>query len=198
MDYRAFSNQGFLFQETLGVARLLAQGCSAEAIRRQIIENDLLGLRSVKSRQTVAAALLERLRGVAPSFVTHLLSVPPDTQRALVLVLIARGHRLLAETLLEVQRWQSVQSTVTVASWRGFFERVRLEEEVLGAWSDATFRKSVANIGKYLKEARLVVPVRAGWELRTPLLSQADRRAICVAFGPWGLRVLSQAEVRHD
>lgn len=195
MEYRAYSNQGFLFQETLRVARLLADGCSAEAVKRAVIEDDLLALRSVQSRKTIAAALLERWRGIAPSFVAHVLSAAPDAQRALVLLLIARGHRLLSETLLELGRWHSVGAGVTAAALRGFFARCRAAEATLDGWSEATFQKSVVNIVAYLGAARLLGTGPNGdWVICVPLLSPTDRCAVCGAMGAWGLRALLQAE----
>ncbi len=198
MEYRAFSNQGFLFQETLRVARRLAQGSTREALQKMILEENLLEVRSLQSRKTLAAALLERLRDVPSVFVVHLLSASPDAQRAFVLLLIARRHRLLAETLAELSRWQAIGSKVTAASFRSFFVRARLEDARLSAWSDATFQKSVGNIFKYLREARLLEAQSADWLVRLPLLSNVDRCAICVTFGAWGLRALLQPQQQQQ
>jgi hypothetical protein len=194
MEYRAFSNQGFLFQETLRVARRLARGDSEAMVKRQILEENLLELRSLQSRKTVSAALLERLRGIKPAFVTHLLHASSDSQRVMVLLLIAQKHRLLAETLLELQRWHGVSQRVSASSLRVFFVRLRLEDSTLEGWSEATFEKSVSNIVKYLREARILAPLERDWALQAPLLSSADRCAICGAFGPWGLRAVLQPQ----
>jgi hypothetical protein len=194
MEYQALTNQGFLFQETLRVARLVSRGSSRAALLHAMLEENLLELRSRQTRKTVAAALLERLRDLPAGFVTQLLSTTPDAQRALVLLLIARRHRLLAETLAELHRGQAIGSTVTASSLRGFFVRARLEDARLSAWSDATFQKSVGNIVKFLREARLIEARGQDWTLRAPLLSDTDRCAICATFGVWGLRALLQPQ----
>jgi Putative inner membrane protein (DUF1819) len=192
MEYRAFSNQGFLFQETVRVARLFVQGHNADQVRRLALEEDLFELRSLQSRKTMVNAVLERFDGLSCETVSQLVAASPDTQRALVLLLIAKRHRLLAETLLELNRWSVTVSSVTLAAFRGFFQRSRADDLTLSGWSDETFQKSVGNVLKYLREARLIVPLAADLEIRAPLLSDADRGVIREAFGAWGLRALLQ------
>ena len=102
MTYKAFSNQGFLLQETLRAAKLLEAGVTASELQHRVLEENLFEVRSVQSRKTMISAVLQRLADLP---LQHFIAVPLEVQRLMALLMIARQHRLLAETLLELGVW---------------------------------------------------------------------------------------------
>jgi hypothetical protein len=189
MIYKAFSNQGFLFRETQIVIQLLAAGVLPKEIVRQIVDDDLFDLRAVASRKTISLAVLQRLEGLDLKCV---IGLRLEVQRLMVLLLIARQHRLLAETINQLWWLAKVADTISIGGMERFFLVARDSDLTLQQWSDATFRKSVSNVLKYLTEARLIVKVNKDFLVVRPVLLPVEREAIQITFGAWGLRMLGE------
>ena len=189
MTYKAFSNQGFLFQETLRATKLLLAGSAVPEVQRRALEENLFEVRAVQSRKTMASAVLQRLADLP---LEHVVTASLELQRLMVLLMIARQHRLLAETLLELGSWTRLSRVVGQTSLQRFWSEKREADVTLSGWSGETFQKTCSNILKYLTESRLLVKTGSDWHVIVPVLSDAESNAIRAMFGTWGLRMLLQ------
>lgn len=191
MTYKAFTNQGFCFQETIRVAKLLNSGVSVAEIAQLVLEQNLFELRSVASRKTLANAVLARFEDIA---IPDLSNVSLEAQRLMVLLLIARQHRLLSELMLELSDQMRVAPEINQAVLQRFLSDARERDVTLLGWSDQTFKKSCSNIIKYLLGSRLLVARADAYQISRPMLTSSERRTIRELFGAWGLRMLGLGE----
>jgi hypothetical protein len=194
MNYHAFSNEGFLLQETLRVARLLAVGMAETEIMGRILEDELFEVQWLASRKTLAQAVLARFKGLAPDFAVYLVEANSDLQRLLVLLLLARRHRLLAELMQELQQHLKLGRFITHGAIKTFFTEARENDLVLAAWTEATYQKSASNILKSLRDSHILLAQATSYEICRPLLSLHDQAMIQANFGSWGLRTLWQTD----
>ena len=93
--YVAYTNQGFLLQETSQLATLLLDGEDRARIQEMVLTDNLLQLRAEASRKTTHRAVMARLEGVPEALLELLVSGSVDSRRLANFYLILLKHRLL-------------------------------------------------------------------------------------------------------
>jgi hypothetical protein len=157
-EYAAYTNQGFLLQETTLVAKRLFTRTPLDAIKREVMEADLFQLQSLQSRKTIFGAVRDRLEGVPDELLSFLAEGSLELRKLTNLYLILLRHRLLREFLAELV-WEELlgfSRTLSLADVSAFFERKRSQEPEIASWSEATLHKSRHNILTVCSDAGLL------------------------------------------
>lgn len=172
-EYTAFSNQGFLLNEVVQLARQLNHGLGLSEARRQAIDDNWFQLRSISSRKTIVNAVVQRLEGVSPAALRWLVEGDRPTQRLVNLYLILQKHLLLQEFLQELvaDKIDCFSYQLSQSEIRLYFQAKREQVPQLSAWSEATFAKSCRNILTMLKEASLLERKNSSYLIHPPVLS---------------------------
>lgn len=147
-SYQAFTNQSFLLAEVTCVARLLQQGASMPEVRRAVMTENVLQLKTEHSRKTFFGNLRDRLQGVGPSLLALLTAPDYDLRRLTNLYLLLLRHRLLREFIAEVvwRELRRMQSLVEPVEVNAFFAAKQQQSEVIAAWRESTFYKARSNL----------------------------------------------------
>ena len=197
VTYSALTNQGFLLRETVEVASRLAAGAQAEDVLKQVKEQDLFQLRTVKSRQTIGSAVLARLDGVPPRLLRLLVDGGSDVQRLTNLYLILVQHRLLRELLLEVvhEALRRLATVVTMDEVNVFIEHKRDQHAAVGGWSDQTLQKARSNMLNVCVSADLLTPMdRSSYAVKAQWVPKILREELKAADREVFLRTLLDTE----
>ncbi len=181
--YRALTKNAFSLPETVAIASLLSKGASPKQLRQQVLDNDILQLRSRSSREGALQTVLKRLKDVPENYVHLLVSDNLDTRRSTLLFLVLRENRLLRELVTEVllEKRNRLDTTVTAADLRGFFEVKREQEPTVTQWTNSTYERTMQNTVLTLVKAGLLCAIqpKGNYEVRfVPVPAQLKQQLI--------------------
>lgn len=188
--YIALTKNAFSLPETVAIASLLSKGTSPKQLRQQVLEDDILQLRSRSSREGALQTVLKRLKAVPENYVHLLASDNPDTRRSTLLFLVLRENRLLRELVTEVliEKRNRLDTTITAADLRTFFEAKREQEPTVAQWSTSTYERTIQNTVLTLVKAGLLYPIqpRGNYEVRSvPVPAQLKQQLILDGYEPY-------------
>jgi hypothetical protein len=155
-DYKAYTNYAFLLSEAILVSQLLYKGLTFKQIRQLILDQDILQVRSLASREGAIRVLKELLDGIPKPYIEYLATGNSNIRRYSLLFLTLRVNRLLREFIAEVllDKLKSLDFIVRSNDLRVFFELKREQEVTLSQWSNSTYQKACSNT--------ILILVRAG------------------------------------
>lgn len=167
----AVTNQPFMLQEIIQVARMLEDGLSWEQIQTQILEENALQIRSLATRKNVINGLRGRLLDAPPEILALLTSSTLDAARLTNFYLCLRRFRLLRELMAELiwDRASRQVTELTAFETDQFFSRKREQQPELARWSEETFAKVRSNTLNLAVEAGLLQG-RGPWHLQRQIL----------------------------
>jgi Putative inner membrane protein (DUF1819) len=159
-DYKAYTNFAFLLTESGLVSQLICNKLSILQIKKEIIENDILQIRSQSSRKGIFRALRELLETIPQPYIKFLAHGNSDLRRYTLLFLNLRLNRLLRDVMSELitDRLQSLNPTLDHKIFKAFFEQKREQEPVLSGWSDLTYQKACSNTILILVRSGILIP----------------------------------------
>ena len=159
-EYKAYTKFSFLISEAILIAQQLHKESSFELIKQEIIENDILQMRSKVSRKGAFRTLRELLEAVPESYIELLASGNTDIRRYTFLFLTLRVNRLLREAISEllIDKLQGLNQCIDYKTFQAFFELKREQEIVLSQWSNSTYQKVCSNTILVLVRSGLLIP----------------------------------------
>ncbi len=159
-DYKAFTSFAFLLNETSLISQLIFNKLSFSLIKNEIIENDILQIRSQASRKGVFRSLRELLETIPTPYIEFLAHGNSDIRRYTLLFLNLRLNRLLRDVISEllIDRLQSLNPVLDYKLFKAFFEQKREQEPVLSEWSDSTYQKVCSNTILILVRSGILIP----------------------------------------
>lgn len=174
--YRALTKNAFSLTETVAIASLITQGVSPEDIRYQVLESNLLQLRSYSSREGALQTILRRFKDVPKDYIFLLVSDNLDIRRFTLFFLVLQENRLLRELVTTVlrEKLNRLEKTVKLTELQAFFETKREQEPAIAKWSASTYRKTVQNT--------IMALVKAGFLYLMPSRKDYEIRAIPIPF----------------
>lgn len=187
LSYAAYTRYAFALTETVAIAELLFQGLDRETIKKIVIQDDLLQIRSQTSRQGAFQTIWRRLEKLSSSYIKLIATGNADIRRFTVLFSILLEHRLLRELITEVllDKLKQFDLMIQPSDLRIFFEAKREESQILAKWSDATYQKAASNAVLVLVGAGLLQPAkpRGMYEIRaTPVPLALKQQLITDGF----------------
>lgn len=186
-SYAAHTKYAFAFTETIAIAKLMYQGLDREAIKQQVVEADLLQMRSLTSRQGAFQTIWQRLEKLPSEYIQLMATGNADVRRFTVLFSILLQHRLLRELMADVllDKLKQFDLIIQPSDLRVFFESKREEKQELAQWSEATYRKAASNTVLVLVGAGLLQPTkpRGTYEIRaTPVPMALKQQMVADGF----------------
>lgn len=159
-DYKAYTNFAFLLTESGLISQLICNELSFIQIKDEIIDNDILQLRSQASRKGVFRSLRELLETIPQPYIEFLAYGNSDLRRCTLFFLNLRLNRLLRDVISELllDRLQSLTPVLDYKLFRAFFEQKREQEPVLSGWSDSTYQKACSNTLLILVRSGILIP----------------------------------------
>jgi Putative inner membrane protein (DUF1819) len=159
-DYKAYTNFTFLITESVLISQLLFKELSFNLIKNEIIEKDILQIRSQISRKGVLRSLRELLETIPQPYIEFLAHGNSDIRRYTLLLMTLRLNRILREVISEllIDRLQSLNPNLDRKIFKAFFEQKREQEPVLSQWSDSTYQKASSNTILILVRSGLLIP----------------------------------------
>lgn len=180
--YAAKTNYAFVLNETVAIAQLIHQGATTKEIRQKVIDEDLLQLRAVASRQRSLSNILKRLHKADKAYIKLIATGNADTRRFTVLFLILREDHLLRELIVEVllDKLKRFIHTVETVDLQTFFETKRSQSPIISAWSESTYQKVTSSCVLTLVNAGLLQPIkpRGNYEIRAVPLPTTLRQQL--------------------
>lgn len=182
-NYRALTKQAFALPETVAIASLITEGVSSDEVRRQVLEDDILQLRSRSSREGTLQVIQRRFREVSKDYIQLLASDSPDIRRFTLLFLILKENRLLRELVTEVllEKLKRLDKIVKGEELKAFFEAKREQEPSIAQWSASTYERTIQNTVMTLVRANLLYPIqpRGNYEIRSvPVPAQLRQQLV--------------------
>ena len=159
-DYKAYTNFAFLLTESGLISQLICNKLSFIQIKNEIVENDILQVRSQSSRKGVFRSLRELLENIPQQYIEFLAHGNSDLRRYTLLFLSLRLNRLLRDVISELllDRLQSLNPTLDHKIFKAFYEQKREQEPVLSRWSNSTYQKACSNTILILIRSGILIP----------------------------------------
>jgi hypothetical protein len=186
-DYVNFTKQAFALSETVTIATLIAKGASLDEVKQQVLDHDVLQLRSRSSREGALRTILRRFNNVSKDYIDLLASDNPDLRRFTLLFLLLQENRLMRELIAEVliEKLNQLDPIAKGTEIRSFFETKREQEPVVAQWSASTFERTAQNTVMALVRAGLLSPIqpKGDYEIRSmPVPSPLRQQLILDGF----------------
>jgi Putative inner membrane protein (DUF1819) len=158
-SYKAHTKFPFLLIESVVFAQLLKEGLSDNEIRVKIVDDNLLQIRSLKSREGVLGILKQLTRDIPMIYIEFLATGNIDLRRYTLLFLTMRINRLLRETSSEVliDKLKSLEISLDKRNLQTFFDLKYEQEPIISQWSTSTYQKVCSNIILVLIRSGLLV-----------------------------------------
>ncbi len=150
--------QSFWFIEFKKIVQLYHEGNNFEEIKRQCVEENLLGAVNPSRELRMCGYLLTRLKSMEERLVEIFVNADIATQKLINLVTIMNTNRLFFEFVYEVYRNKLLigESSIDLKDGNIFFSQKESQNEDLASWSESTKKKLRSLFLNLLIEADLV------------------------------------------
>jgi len=154
----ALSSKGALLDETLTVLRQIVQGHSPDEVRALVMDHDLLGKMTVRTREAVWENI--HARYLADDHHAHVLARmvvharDHQTEKLVLLYELCRSSRVLRDTTIYCmyRRCSAGYSSIDKTDIQSYFDDIAGDHPELMAWSPQTRDKVVSNILTILRD----------------------------------------------
>lgn len=153
----SFTTGALLYREAEQVARLFEKLQNWNEVRRQVIDNNLLQMRSANASQRVFREVASRLKKLDPEILTHFTQVLRHEQQYILWLAICQRYSFISDFAIEVLRERYLrQEQLIVEDFDRFFDDKAAWHPEVGRVSPATRKKLKWALFKMLKEADLI------------------------------------------
>ena len=156
------SSKGALLNETLVVLRQIAQGHSPDEVRAMIMDRDLLGKMTVRTREAVWENIHARYLsdGDHAHVLARMVVHAPDrqTERLVLFYELCRSSPILRDTTIYCvyPRYAAGYSGIDKTDIQGYFDDIATDHPELTVWSPQTRDKVASNILTILRDFGLL------------------------------------------
>lgn len=175
----AFTTGGLLLRESVQIGALYQHLGDWEAVRAQVLQDNVLQTRKVSSAQRLAREVVLRLQQLAPGELDLLASAGSQDQVNLVWIATCRRFRFIADFMTEVvrERYLALRNDLGYPDFDAFVESKSNQHPELAGISRSTRSKLRQVLFRMLREAHLLSKDN---KILTPTLSR-DMAAILLA-----------------
>ena len=148
----ALSAKAALLDETLAVLREIDRGHTVSEVQAMVVEDDLLGKTTVRTRESIWESIHARYLGDErnPQLVARMVVHAPDrqTQRLVLFYELCRSSPILRDTTIHYicPRYAEGYSRIDKTDIQAYFDSIATEHPELEAWSPQTRDKVASNI----------------------------------------------------
>jgi hypothetical protein len=154
----AFCASGFLHHETVKLAKLFAQTKDWDAVKKIVLEENILQTRTKRSAGTYFSKLTQRLKTLTESQMVLLLENNPKNEVQILWIAICKCYRYVREFAVEVVREKYLKLDLVVErqDYDSFFNKKAEWHEEVDKLTFATSEELRGTIFRYLKEAEIL------------------------------------------
>ena len=151
-------SQSFWFIEFKKIVLLYHDGNEYNEIKRQCIEENLLGAVNPSRERRMCGYLLTRLKSMDNSLIDIFVNADIATQKLINLITVMNTNRLFFEFVYEVYRNKLMigENAIEVKDCNIFFSQKESQNNDLALWSESTKKKLCSLFLNLLIEADLV------------------------------------------
>lgn len=169
MRYSASMTAERTLRHEMRVALSLMQETSDwQAVRREVIDNNLFQTRRLRTTTTYLQQIRRRVEVLDEPLRQAYLEGGLSDQNALLLYAFTGSYRIAYEFVVEEvhHRWQELRPTVSRADFLAFIARKAEQSDVVARWSPKTIRNVYQVLTAFLGECQLLRRVETGrWEI---------------------------------
>lgn len=167
----AFTTGGLLLRESVQVGALFQRLGDWDAVRAQVLQDNLLQTRKASSAKRWAREVIFRLRQLAPEELDLLVLAGLQDQKNLVWIAICRRFSLIADFMAEVvrERYLALRNDLGHPDFDAFLEAKSGQHPELAEISPSTKAKLRQVLFRMLREAHLLSKDN---QILTPTLSR--------------------------
>ena len=152
--------------------QLIAAGRTEDEIKKECLENNLLGAAKEYRAKRRYAYLWNRTRMLDEELITIFMDGDLATQKIINLIAILRGDRLFFEFVYEVYREKAIlgQPVLEDADVNVFFTSKGNQSELVDKWNDSTKKHLKSNYLNFMADANLLHIEKRVRYITTPIL----------------------------
>lgn len=156
MEYSAgMASCLFWLSETRMTAKLLIDGKSKDDIKELALKENIYQVKSEDRKRRIFGVAFKRLESLPDIFMHQIAEGDIGTVKILILISIMKTELLFFEFVYEVYRQAIIlgENRITYRAINEFFDRKRVQSEIVGSWSEILITRLKQLFPKMLLEA---------------------------------------------
>ena len=151
-------SQSCWFIEFKKIVRLIAESKAEDEIKRECLENNLLGAAKEYRAKRMYGYLINRAAMLDEPLVRLFMNADIGTQKLINLICVVRGDRLFFEFLNEVYREKAIvgYENLDDADFNTFFRQKGSHSDIVETWSESTKKHLRSNYSTCMLDAGLI------------------------------------------
>lgn len=187
-----------MIDEMTACLPLLMDEHSEELMRREVSENNIMMMKSQKSRSKASLEFRRRYKAVPSQFWINYQNMSRQQQLMAMYYVCLKTYRILFDLHINValKKWKSANRTVTKNDAMSEIYEIATSDAFVDSWSEETKDRVASSFLTYMRKAGIL---NETGELQAPKLQESDYR-IYVEFGDsWFLQAcfLEQYEIQN-
>ena len=165
-------SQSCWFIEFKKIVQLIAEGKTEEDIKKECLENNLLGAVKEYRAKRMYGYLINRAGMLDDPLIQLFMESDLATQKVINLIAVLRGDRLFFEFVYEVYREKAIlgQHTLEDTDINIFFTKKGNQSEIVDGWNESTRKHLRSNYMTCLADANLIRVEKKIRTITTPIL----------------------------
>ena len=177
---------------------LLMDESSEELMRREVSENNVMMMKSQKSRSKASLEFRRRYDSVPESFWQKYLQMGKDQQQMAMYYVCLKTYRILFDLHINValRKWKSANRSISKNEVINEIYEIASNDDFVDSWSEETKERVASLFVTYMRRAGLL---NNSGELQAPTLNEMDYRIYVEMGESWFLQAcfLEQYEIQN-
>ena len=171
-------SQSFWYHEFKRFVNLLNNGVSETEIKRQCMEENLLGMSKEYRSQRVYGYIINRTRTMDSDFIKLFCNSDMETQKLINLITVLRTDKLFFEFIYEIYREKILLGdyTLTDKDLNVFINHKQNQNEEIALWKDVTLKRLKSSYFNFMTDANLLMITDKKKTITPPILDPALER----------------------
>jgi len=167
----------FLFLETRKTAHKCCEGLQPDAIKRQVLDENIYQMKSLYRAERYVNVILRRLDSLPAELIRHIAYGDLTEAKLLTLLTIMRNDRLFFEFMYEAFRPQLLMGSASFEDKELslFFANKALQSSIVFSWAETTVSHLKRYYIRVLYEAGLLESVKPPRRIHKGYLSESIR-----------------------
>jgi len=194
----ALTGCSFMIDEMNACLPLLMDENSEELMRREVSENNVMMMKSQKSRSKASLEFRRRYNAVPSQFWVKYQNMSRQQQLMAMYYVCLKTYRILFDLHINValKKWKSANRTVTKNDAMSEIYEIAANDTFVDSWSEETKDRVASSFLTYMRKAGIL---NETGELQAPKLQDSDYRIYVELGDSWFLQAcfLEQYEIQN-
>ena len=192
----ALTGCSFMIDEMNACLPLLMDDNSEELMRREVSENNIMMMKSQKSRSKASLEFRRRYNAVPSQFWVKYQNMSRQQQLMAMYYVCLKTYRILFDLHINValKKWKSANRTVTKNDAMSEIYEIAANDAFVDSWSEETKDRVASSFLTYMRKAGIL---NESGELQAPKLQDSEYRIYVELGDSWFLQAcfLEQYEI---